>query len=85
MTITIAAMAECQDIRRDIQSAVEQLSDAALEKLVHYIDFLRYEERLEELEEEEDIAYIEAHKDEGPNVLLSAVIAKYEAKYGPLD
>jgi hypothetical protein len=71
--------------RRDVHEAVDALTDSALEKLAHYIDFLRYEERMEELEEEEDLAYIDAHKDEGPNVPLSVVIAKYEEKYGPLD
>ncbi|MDR2179080.1 MAG: hypothetical protein LBP21_02110 [Synergistaceae bacterium] len=71
--------------RQDIHRTIDALSDFAIEKLAHYVDFLRYEERLEDLEEEEDIAYIEAHKDEGPNVPLSVVIAKYEAQYGPLD
>ncbi|MDR2179200.1 MAG: hypothetical protein LBP21_02730 [Synergistaceae bacterium] len=69
---------------QDIHSTTAELSDAALEKFARYIDFLRYEERMDELEDEEDIAYIEAHKDEGPNVPLSVVIAEYEAKYDPL-
>jgi hypothetical protein len=38
---------------------------------------------MEELEDEEDIAYIEAHKDD-PTVPLSEVIRDYEEKYGPL-
>jgi hypothetical protein len=70
--------------RQDIDQAIDKLSDAALEKLYSYLAFLRYEDRMEELEEQEDIAYIEAHKDE-PTVPLSEVIKDYEAKYGPLD
>jgi hypothetical protein len=69
--------------RQDIYRAIEQLPDVNLEKLAGYIDFLRYEERMEELEDEEDIAYIEAHKDE-PTVPLSEVIRDYEEKYGAL-
>jgi hypothetical protein len=71
--------------RPDLYQTIETLSDSAFEKLAHYIDFLRYEDRMEDLEDEEDIAYIDAHKDEGPNVPLSEVIAKYEAEYGPLS
>ncbi|MDR1048981.1 MAG: hypothetical protein LBL51_04420 [Synergistaceae bacterium] len=69
--------------RQDIYRAIEQLSDATLEQVAGYINFLRYEERMEELEDEEDIAYIEAHKDE-PTVPLSEVIRDYEEKYGAL-
>jgi hypothetical protein len=71
--------------REGLIEIIGGLSDSAIEKLVSYVDFLRYEERMEELEDEEDIAYIEAHKDEGPNIPLSVVIEKYEAKYGPLN
>jgi hypothetical protein len=71
--------------RESLTEIIRNLPDSAIEKLVSYAAFLRYEERMEELEDEEDIAYIEAHKDEGPNIPLSAVVAKYEAKYGPLD
>ncbi|MDR2180017.1 MAG: hypothetical protein LBP21_06890 [Synergistaceae bacterium] len=82
------ATAERQDIRKDIRSdiqiAIDGLSDSALEKLASYVDYLRYEERMEDLEDEEDMAYIEAHKDE-PTVPLSEVIKDYEDKYGPLD
>jgi uncharacterized protein (DUF924 family) len=68
--------------RQDVHQAIDALTDSALEKLAHYIDFLRYEEHMEELEDEEDIAYIKAHKDE-PTVPFSEVIKDYEAKYGP--
>ena len=50
--------------RQDLHHAIDMLSDYAIGKLANYIDFLRYEERMEELEEAEDIAYIEAHKDD---------------------
>jgi hypothetical protein len=59
-TATVERKAE----RQDIHQAIDALSDAALEKLYSYTSFLRYEERMEELEEQEDIAYIEAHKDD---------------------
>ena len=58
---------------------ISALSDVSITKLAGYI-----EELIEEQEEAEDIAYIEAHKDEGPNIPLSEVIAKYEADYGSL-
>jgi hypothetical protein len=72
---------------QDIRSAIEKLSDTALEKLARYIDFLRYEERMEELEDEEDIAYIDAlPRSEYENAVPeSDIIADYEAKYGVLD
>jgi len=41
------------------------------------------EELIEELEDAEDIADIEARNDE-PTVSHEYVVAKYEAKYGPL-
>jgi hypothetical protein len=71
--------------RQDIYQKIDTLSETAREKLAHYVEFLRYEDWIEEQEDAEDIAYIKAHKDDGPNVPLSAVIAKYEAKYGPLN
>ena len=70
--------------RQDLYETICTLSEAAIAKLSDYIDFLRYEERMEELEEAEDIAYIEAHKDDGPNIPLSEIIKDYEAEYGPL-
>ena len=71
--------------RQELCEIINTLSDAAIGKLSSYIDFLRYEERMEELEDAEDIAYIEAHKDEGPNVPLSQIVKDYEAEYGPLS
>ena len=50
--------------RQDLHQAVDTLSESAVGKLANYIDFPRYEERMEELEEAEDIAYIEAHEDD---------------------
>ncbi|MDR1377456.1 MAG: hypothetical protein LBJ36_00170 [Synergistaceae bacterium] len=67
--------------RQNLHQAIENLSASALERLMHYIEFLRYEDRMEELEDEEDLAYIEAHKDE-PTGPLSEVIKDYEAQYG---
>jgi hypothetical protein len=81
------ATAERQDIRSDIQSAIDGLSDTALDKLASYAKFLRYEERMEELEDAEDIAYINTlPRSEYENAVPeSAIIADYEAKYGTLD
>jgi hypothetical protein len=70
--------------RQDIHQIIDTLSDDAREKLAHYVSFLRYEDWLDEQEEAEDIAAIEARKDE-PNIPFSEVIAKHEAKYGPLN
>ena len=50
--------------RQNICEIIDTLSDAAIGKLSNYIDFFRYEERIEELEEAEDIAYINSHKDD---------------------
>ena len=50
---------------------------------LHRIDAL-VEEIMEELEEAEDIADIEARKNEGPNIPHNVVKAEYEAKHGPL-
>jgi hypothetical protein len=79
--------AERTEERRDIHQAIDALSDVALEKLYSYLSFLRYEDRMEELEDEEDIAYIERlPPSEYENAVPeSEVIADYEAKYGALD
>jgi hypothetical protein len=58
---------------------ISALPDTSLLKLADYV-----EELIEELEEAEDIADIEARKDE-PSVPFEEVIAEYEAEYGPLD
>jgi hypothetical protein len=49
---------------RDLHQAVDTLSEDARVKLAHYVAFLRYEDWIEEREEAEDIAYIEAHRDD---------------------
>ena len=74
-TLERVATVELQPLMRRISA----LPDSAL----YRIDAL-VEEIIEELEEAEDIADIEARKDEGPNIPHSVVKAEYEAKYGPL-
>ena len=58
---------------------ISALPNGSLQKLADYV-----EELIEELEEAEDIAMIEARKDE-PTIPHSVVVAEYEAKYGPLS
>jgi len=70
--------------RQELCEVINTLSDVAIGKLANYIDFLRYEDRMEELEDAEDIAYIEACKDE-PTISFEDVLAKHEAEHGPLD
>ncbi|MDR1481914.1 MAG: hypothetical protein LBI74_04750 [Synergistaceae bacterium] len=72
---------------QDLHQIIEALSDDARERLAHYVEFLRYEDLIEEQEEAEDIAYIEAitQEERDSAVPESVVIADYEAKYGPLD
>ena len=43
--------------QRDLCEMINTLSDTALGKLSHFIDFLRYEERIKELKDAEDTAY----------------------------
>ena len=66
----------------ELQPLIRRIS-ALPDSALYRIDAL-VEEIIDELEEAEDIADIEARKDEGPNIPLSEVIAKHEAKYGPL-
>jgi DNA polymerase III epsilon subunit-like protein len=72
--------------RRDVHQAIDALTDSALEKLAHYIDFLRYEERMEELEDEEDIAFIKSltPEDYANAVPFEEVVHEFEEKHGPL-
>ena len=58
---------------------ISALPNKSLLKLADYV-----EELIEEIEEAEDIAYIEAHKDDGPSVPFEEVIKDFEAKHGPL-
>ena len=55
------------------------LSDEYIKRLADFVD-----ELIEEQEEAEDIAYIDARKDE-PTISFEDVLAKHEAKFGPLD
>ena len=72
--------------RHDAHQAIDALSDPAFEKLVCYIDFLRYEERMEELDDEEDIAYIKTltPEDYANAVPFEEIVKDFEAKHGPL-
>ena len=79
MTMQTAEITTTETLRTLLRR-ISALPNNSLVKLADYV-----EELIEEQEEAEDIAYIEAHKDEGPNIPLSEVIAKYEALYGPLD
>jgi hypothetical protein len=68
--------------RESIRDIIGILSEERLRRLAPYV-----EELIEEQYDEEDIAYIEAHKDEPetPGVPFEEVIAEFEAEYGPLD
>jgi hypothetical protein len=74
-TAEMTTAATIQGLLRNISA----LPADGIRKLSEYA-----EELIEELEDEEDIAYIEAHKDE-PTIPLSEVIKEFEAKYGPLN
>jgi len=67
-----------------LREIIDTLSGDALGKLASYAAFLKHEEWIEEQEDAEDIACIRVRRG-GPTVPISEVIAKYEAKYGPLD
>ena len=58
---------------------ISALPDSSLLKLADYV-----EELIEELEEAEDVADIEARKDE-PTIPFEEVVKEIEAEYGPLD
>ena len=57
---------------------ISALPNSSLLKLADYV-----EELIEELEDEEDVAYLEAHKDEIA-AFRQSVIAKHEAKHALL-
>ena len=67
--------------RQNLHELINALSDASVGKLTNYIDFLRYEERIEVLEDEKDIEYIKSltPEDYANAVPLEEVIAKYKA------
>ena len=75
-----------QTAERDMLDMITGLSDSAKEKLAEYVAFLQYQDRMEELEDEEDIAYLDSltPEDYENAVPMEEVIADYEAKYGPL-
>lgn len=66
----------------ELQPLLRRISALPDNSLLRLADFV--EELIEELEDAEDIADIEARKDE-PSVPFEEVIAEYEAEYGPLD
>lgn len=70
--------------RKEIHDLIDKLPDSAIERLIHYAAFLRYEEEMEALEEAEDVDYIKAHLNE-PSVPYSDIIKDYEAQHGPRD
>jgi hypothetical protein len=49
---------------QDLIKAISALSSDAKGKLAHYVAFLKYEDWVEEQEDAEDIAYINAHRDD---------------------
>jgi hypothetical protein len=78
-TITINSAAQ-----ENVLAFIDTLSAGSMEKLASYAAFLRHEEELEAKEDAEDIADAEACKDE-PSIPFEVILAKHEAKYGPLD
>ena len=66
----------------EMQELLRRISALPKESLINLVDYV--EELIEELEEAEDIAYIEAHKNDGPSVPFEEVIKDFEAKHGPL-
>ena len=72
--------------RQELCEIINTLSDPAIGKLANYIDFLRYEERMEELEDAEDIEYIKSltPEDYANAIPESEVTTEYEARYGSL-
>jgi hypothetical protein len=72
--------------RESLTEIIRNLPDSAIEKLVSYAAFLRHEERMEELEDEEDIAYLKTltPEDYKNAVPFEEVIRDFEAKHGPL-
>ena len=78
------ATAEKTTERQELSRIIEHLSDSSILQIKGYAERLR-EEEIEALEEAEDIAYIEAHKDEGPNVPFSEVLTELGIDYASLD
>jgi hypothetical protein len=66
---------------QDLHQAIDVLSDAARERLAHYVAFLRYEDWLEDQEDAEDVAYIKSltPEDYENAVPLEEVKARFRA------
>ena len=71
----------------ELQPLIRRITALPNKSLLRLADFV--EELIEELEDEEDIAYIESltpeQRDPANAIPEEEVIAAYEAKYGPLD
>jgi hypothetical protein len=78
----MTATAERLTERQELHQTIDTLPDSAILQLKGYAARLR-EEEIEEQEEAEDIACIDARKDE-PTIPLEDVLKKYESKYGLL-
>ena len=70
--------------RERLHRVIDAFPDRFAQKLNDYM-----EELIDELEEEEDIAYLESlspeERDPANGIPLEEVIAEYEAEFGPLD
>jgi hypothetical protein len=82
MTTATAEVTE----RENLMRVIERLSDRAILQVRGYAERV-HEEEIEELEEQEDIAYIDAlPREEYENAVPEEVIiTDYKAKYGTLD
>ena len=67
--------------KQQLHQMIDRMEPEDVLRMLDYAAYLRY---LEEREDAEDIAYVEAHKDE-PFVPLSEALKDFEDKYGPLD
>ena len=75
MTTQTAELTTTETLQTTLRN-IAALSGESIKKLADYV-----EELIEEQEEAEDIAYIEAHKDE-PTFPLSDIIKDFEAQHG---
>ena len=78
MTTQTAEITTTETLQATLRN-IAALSGESIKKLADYV-----EELIEEQEEAEDIAYIEARRDE-PTIPFEEIVAKHEAEYGPLD
>ena len=77
MTTHTAEMTNTTTIQ-SLTRGIAALSDESIKKLADYIDDL-----IDEQAEADDVAYIEAHKDE-PAIPFEDVVREFEAEHGPL-